>query len=103
MFNDPCVLPRSEVRRVMEPAGEQKVVRAEGRRFDPSGHSLPCGWRDLELHRAMGLVLHRGCASSHLFPMANIAALQGHKVAPSQLAVNAEIEKRKFSDAAFHL
>lgn len=61
------------------------------------------GSRDLELHWALGLVLHHDGAARHRIAMANISHLERYEVTATQLAVDAKVEERQFADPAFHL
>jgi len=103
MPKDPGVLPGPEMGRVVEAAREQEVLRLQRRFPDPCLHGLASGLRDLELHRALGLVLHDDGAWCHLVAMAHVPDLEGNEVASPQLAIDAQVEEREFAYAAFHL
>jgi hypothetical protein len=51
-------------------------------------HRLARCRRDLELHRALGLVLHHDGASSDLVAMADVSYPEGHKITATQLTLN---------------
>ena len=66
MPEEPGVLARPEMGRVVESAGEQEVFRLQPRLLDPSLSGFSGGYSDLELHSALGLVLHDDGACRHL-------------------------------------
>jgi hypothetical protein len=49
----------------MHTAWEQEIFRLQPRLHDLLLHSFACDRRDLELHRALRLVLHNDCARCH--------------------------------------
>jgi beta-keto acid cleavage enzyme len=59
--------------------------------------------RDLELDRALCLVLHDSGSGGHLIAMGEIADLQAHKIAAAQLAVDAKVEESQLAHATPHL
>jgi hypothetical protein len=52
-------------------------------------------FRDLELHRAVGFLLHDDRSGSHPIALRHIANLQPEEITASQLAVDGQVEKRK--------
>ena len=87
----------------MEPAGKQEVLRLQPRLPDPHLHSIPGRRRDLELHWALGLVLHDDGACRNLVAMADIPDFESDEVASAKLAVDAQVEERKFAHSILHL
>jgi hypothetical protein len=83
--------------------GKREVLWLAPGLLDPSLQSVTGGPRDLELHRALGLVLHDEGAASYLIPMAHVPNLEGDKVASAQLAVDALVEECEFSHSMLHL
>ena len=69
----------------MKAAGEEEVLL------------LQPGLRDLELHRALRLVLHDDGARRHLVSMTHVPNLQSDEVASAQLAVDAQVEGTRAS------
>lgn len=97
---NPCVLARPEMGRFMETAGEEKVIRLQLSLFDPSLQGVAGSCRDLELDRALGLVLHYDRACRDWVAMADVSDLEGEEIASAQLTVDAQIEERKLAYAA---
>jgi hypothetical protein len=87
----------------MEPAGEDEVIRLQASLLDPRLQGIPGGRRDLELDRALGLVLQDDGARGNLVPMTNISDLQSDEIAPTQLAVDAQVEERELAHPVLHL
>ena len=50
------------------------------------------GLVDLELHWALGLVLHDDGTCCHPIAMAHVPDFEGYEVTPAQLAVDAQVE-----------
>ena len=94
MLEDPRVPPGSEMRRVMEPAGEEEGFRPQPGKLDPRLQSVPGGCRDLELHGALGLVLHDSRARRDLVSMTDISDLEGDEIASAKLAVDTQVKER---------
>jgi len=57
-IDDPSVLTRGQVRRLMKPTWEKKVLRLEIATFDPPRHRFSGLYCDLELDWPLGLLLH---------------------------------------------
>ena len=74
-FEDVRVLPGPQMRRVVDPAWKGGVVRPQPGLLHPLLHGFARGRGDLELHRALSLVLHDHGARSHLVAMANVPDL----------------------------
>jgi hypothetical protein len=70
---NPSVLPGSEVGGIVEPARKKKVVGFQCRLLDPRLQGLSGDSRDLELHWALGLVLHDDGSVGHLIAMGHVA------------------------------
>jgi hypothetical protein len=88
VLEDPCVLPGSEMRRIVEPAGEEEGFRLQPGKPNPRLQSVPGSWRDLELHGALGLVLHDSGARRNLVSMTDVSDLEGDEIASAKLAVD---------------
>ena len=91
-IDDVGVLPGAQVERSMEAACEEVVFRAQTCLLDPSGHGLPRGLGDLELHRSRGLLLHDDGPRGDAVAVADVADLQPDEIASAQLAVDTEVE-----------
>jgi hypothetical protein len=57
---------------------------------------------DLELHGALGLVLHHSGARRNLVSMTDVSDLEGDEIAPAKLAVDTQVEEREISHPPFH-
>lgn len=77
---NPGLLPRSQVWRLMEPAWEEEVIRPQSSLLDPRRQNLSGGRRDLELHWTLRLVLQHDGACGNLLTVAHVADLQGNDV-----------------------
>ena len=99
----PGVLPSSQVGRIVEPAREKVVIGFQCRLLDPSLQGLPGDCRDLELHRALGLVLHDDGSGGHLITMGHITHFERNQVTSAKLTVDAEVEECELTDPTFHL
>src|SRR4030095_3030958 len=87
----------------MDPAGEQEVLRLQLGLLDPLLHGIPSCRSDLELHRALRLVLHHHGAGCHLIAVADVPDLEANEVAATELAVDAEIEECQLTQSILHL
>ena len=83
--------------------GNTKSSALQSSLLNPLLYSVSGRRRDLELHRALGLVLHHHGASCHLITVADVPDLEADEVAAAQLAVESQVEKGKLADPAFHL
>ena len=79
-LEDPGVLAGPQVGRFMKSTREQEVVRLQSRLLDPPLHGIAGGRRDLELNRALRLVLHHHRARGHLLAVANVPDLERYEV-----------------------
>ena len=102
-FEDASVLPRPQMRRVVDPAWKDEVVGPQSGLLDPLLHGFARGRGDLELHWTLGLVLHDHGAGGHLVAVADVPDLQTHEMAASQLAVDSQVEEREFPHPTLHL
>lgn len=91
------------MRRRMQPARKQKIRGLQPSRVDPGVKALTSMFRDLELNRPLGLLLHDGGSRGHMASVADILHLQSREIARSKLAIDCEIEHRKFPDVRRHL
>src|SRR5437868_4731215 len=69
----------------------------------PCRDGVPCLLGYLELHRPLGLLLHDDCASRDLTAMEDIVDTQPDQIAATQLAIDGEVEKCKFSGSMIQL
>ena len=84
---DSSVLARTQMRRVVDAARKQKVLGFQPCLLDPVLDGVARCLRDLELHRALGLVLQHYGATCHLVAVADVTDLETNQVASAQLAV----------------
>jgi hypothetical protein len=89
--------------RVVDATREHKVLGLQPCLLDPLLRSFPGRLRDLELHRALSLVLHHHSAGCHLVAVAYVPDLETDEVATAQLAVDSQVEECKLSNPALHL
>lgn len=87
----------------MDTAREHEVVRFQPRLLDPLLHGITGGRRDLELHRALGIVLHHHGAGCDLVAMANVPHFEADEVTAAKLAVDSQVEESKLAHPTFHL
>jgi hypothetical protein len=73
--------------RVVNPTREHEVLELQPRLLDPLLHGLAGRRRDLNLHRALGLVLHYHGAYCHLVAVADVPELEADKVLSSECAL----------------
>ena len=97
------VLPRAQMRRVVNPTGEDEVVSSEACLLDPFLHSVAGCRRDLELHRTLRLVLHHHRARCHLVAMADVSDLETDEITAAELAVDSQVEECKLAHSVLHL
>ena len=72
------VLPGSQVRRLMNSTGKQKVVIYQLRFLDPSCNGIP-GWRsNFKLNRSRGFLLHDDRPWGNAITVANVPYPQAH-------------------------
>ena len=82
----------AQVERFMETAWEEVIFQTQTCLLDPSGHGLPRGLGDLELHRPRGLLLHDDGPRGDAVAVADVADLQPDEIASAQLAVDTKVE-----------
>ena len=87
----------------MNATREHEVLGLQPRLLDPLLHSLAGRLRDLELHRALRLVLHHHGAGCNLVAVADVPDLETDKVTTAQLAVDSQVEESKLAHPALHL
>src|SRR5687768_16511191 len=90
--HDASVLPRAKVRRCVQAAREEIVVRAKPRQLDPCFYGLSRRRRDLELNRTLRPLLEHNGPGSDAIAMAHVSNAQLHEVASAKLAVDAQVE-----------
>src|SRR5204862_2449833 len=71
--DDPRVLPCRQMRKGMQAARKQVVLRAPARRPGPRRKGFACLLGDFELHRALGLLLHDDRAGSDVLAVRDVA------------------------------
>src|SRR4051812_28043091 len=87
----------------MQPAGEQELLWFQSGLLYPRLQRISRGLRNLELHRALGLVLHDDGARAHLLAVAYVPDLERDEIAAAELAVDAQVEEGKFPNPLLHL
>lgn len=97
------ILPRAKVRRPTQSAREQVVVRPQRRRPDPCFERIPRRRRDLELNRALRLLLKHNCSRGDPIAVTHSPNAQLHEVTPAKLAIDAQVEQRKIASAGLYL
>jgi len=78
---DPGVLTGAEMRCVVEPAGKQEVLRLQRSLLNPCLQGVSRRCCDLELHWALGLVLHDDRACGYLLAVAHVPDLERDEIA----------------------
>jgi hypothetical protein len=78
------------------------AIRLEAGPLDPRLQGIRDGRRDLELDRALGLVLQDDAARCNLIPATNLSDLQGDQIAATQLAVDAQGEGCELEHTVLH-
>jgi hypothetical protein len=89
--------------RLVDSAWKQEVVGSKSGLLDPLLNCVARRRCDLKLHGTLRLLLHDDGSRGDLVAMTDVANLQFHQVAAPELAVNAEIEQRKFTNSVCHL
>ena len=79
--DDPRVLPCRQMRRGMQAARKQVVLRAPARRPDPRRKGFACLLGNFELHRALGLLLLDDRAGSDVLAVRDVAYPGLHEIA----------------------
>lgn len=87
----------------MKPTREEEVFLLQSSLLDPRLQRIPGGLGDLELNRALGLVLHDDGARRHLVTMAHVPYPEGDEIAAAQFAVDTQVEEGEFADPPRHL
>lgn len=78
---NPRVLPSPQVRRIVQPAWEQEIIRFQRCQLDPCLQRVSGCCGDLELHRSLRFVLHDDGSRGQLVSETHITNLEGHEVA----------------------
>ncbi len=81
--------------RSAHPARKQELVGPKLCLVDPGKNGLPGLFRDLELHRAVGFLLHDDRSGRHPIALRHIANPQPDEITAAQLAVDGQVEKSK--------
>ena len=84
-------------------ARKEELVRLQMRRRNPSGDRVPRLFGDLELHWPLRLLLHDNCARGDVTALDHIMDAKRDQIAPAQLAVDGEVEQRKFSGSMIRM
>jgi hypothetical protein len=69
---------------------------------NPGVHRFARRFRDFELHRPLGLLLHDDCASNDPLAMGDIPHAKLHEIAAAQLAVDGQVEQREVALTVEH-
>ena len=96
-LEDPGVLTRPQVWRVVDAAREQEFVGLQSRVLDPLLYGFTGDWRDLELNGSLSFVLHHDGPRGHLVAVAYVADLECNEVTSSELAVDTQVEERELA------
>ena len=64
-------------------------IRLQASLLEPRLQGFPCGWRELQLDRALDFVMQDDGSRGKLVTMKNVADLQSDEIAPTQFAVDA--------------
>ena len=91
------VLPRREMRRFVQPTGEEVILGFESRLGDPACDGFLRLLCDLELHWTLRLLLHDDGTRGDSITVGHIANPQSHEVASPQLAVDSQVEQGEFA------
>jgi len=86
-------LPGGQVRRRRYPAREQESVRLQVIFRDPVADGFAGLVGDLELDRAMRLLLHDDGSGQYVITLLDIAHAKSHEVAAAELAVDCQVEE----------
>jgi len=81
-------------------AWKHVIVYRAATTFKPCEQAGAGIWQQLELNRSSGLLLHHDCAGANLSTADNIANLDLHEVAATQLTVDSKVEESSISQAA---
>src|SRR5918999_3258609 len=81
--------------RSAHPARKQELVGPKLCLVDPGKNGLPGLFRDLELHRAVGFLLHDDRSGRHPITLRHVANPQPDEITAAQLAVDGQVEKSK--------
>lgn len=87
----------------MKSAGEEEVLLLQPSLLDPRQQRLPGGLGYLELHRALGLVLHDDCARCHVVSVAHVPYPEGNEVATTKLTIDTQLEEGEFTHPVLRL
>src|SRR6266404_6393109 len=101
--DDPGILPSRKVRRRRHTARKEKLLRLQMGRRDPGSDRVPRLLGDLKLHRSLRLFLHDNRARGDMTALDHIANPKPDQIATAQLAVDGEIEQRKFTGSMIKL
>ena len=85
---------------MINPAGKDIIVHCAAPPFKPRQQAGPSVWKQFELNRPTGFLLHHDCTRSDLPAADNVADLHLYQVAPPQFAVDRQVEQRPISQAA---
>src|SRR6266478_1355321 len=101
--DDPGILPGRQMRRLCNAARKEELLWLQMGRRDPRVHRVPRLLGDLELDRALGLLLHDYRPRRDRSALDDIVDAKPNQIAPAQLAVDTEIEQREFPDSMVQL
>ncbi len=101
LVDQPGVLPRAEVGRVVDPTWECIIVNGAAAKLKPSDQASSYIGCELELHGPSGLLLHDNRPRSNLGTRYNVSDFDLDQVTTAQFAIDRKIEQRTVSDTPF--
>ena len=100
LIDKPSILAGADVPIVIDPARKDVIVHSATPTLKPCQQASPGIRQQLKLNRTACLLLHYDCPRSDLPANYNVADLQSHKVAATQLAINREVKQRTVTQSA---
>ena len=85
------------MRRLRNAARKEELLRLQMGRRDPGVDRVPCLLGDLELDRALSLLLHDNRPRRNPSALHDIVDAKPDQIAPAQLAVDGEVEQCEFA------
>ncbi|SAL05182.1 hypothetical protein AWB78_07344 [Caballeronia calidae] len=101
--NIPRVLPCRQMRRGTQPTWEQVIDGFQSSCRDPGRDAMQCLFRDFELNRTSGFLLHERCPRNDVAAHAYVLHLQSRQIARSEFAVDRQVEHCQITNVRRHL
>src|SRR5208283_800399 len=95
--DDPGILPSRKMRRRRHAARKEKLLRLQMGCRDPGSDRVPRLLGELKLHRSLRLLLHDNRSRGDMAALEHIANPKPNQIATAQLAVDSQVEQRKFT------